>query len=226
MTTLMQGTDPTLLSMQNKIIERSSLVEFKRGAVVTEYGSAGIEVLIISSGVLGVWDRSEPTKEMRLAYPAWRNSALNISDALTGRANYQVTALARSNVYRLKHDAVSELWRDRHFVEWLLWAMSRNHAMLTTYNVATRFKSVPERIISLIQAAYLQINGTWPSGSFEMDWPIRGGDFAEMLGISRPYLHSTLVALEIEGRLTIGDNKLKYSKSEPARPNKSEPAKL
>ncbi len=210
MTTLLQGTDPTLLSMQNKIIERSSLVEFKRGAIVTECGSAGIEVLIISSGVLGVWDRSESTEEMRLVYPAWRNTALNISDALTGRANYQVTALARSNVYILKHDAVSELWRDRHFVEWLLWAMSRNHAMLTTYNVATRFKAVPERIIALIQAAYFQINGNWPRGSFEMDWPIRGSDFAEMLGISRPYLHSTLVALEMEGKLKIEDGRVNY----------------
>ncbi len=88
--------------------------------------------------------------------------------------------------------------------------MSRNHAMLTTYNVATRFKTVPERIIALIQAAYFQINGNWPRGSFDMDWSIRGSDFAEMLGISRPYLHSTLVMLELEGRLKIEDGRVSY----------------
>ncbi len=78
MAILLQGTEPTLLSMQNKVIERSSLVEFKKGTIVTEFGSTGIEILIISSGVLGVWDRNETTEEMRLVYPAWRNTALNI----------------------------------------------------------------------------------------------------------------------------------------------------
>jgi CRP-like cAMP-binding protein len=201
------NTDQLSLLMQNKFIERSTLVEFKKGSVLTERGVPGCELLLVSSGVLGIWDKNGADGDLRLIYPAWRNSVLNIADVFSGFANYQVTALARSNVYVLNEAAVFDLWRDRQFVEWLLFGLSRNQSVLNAINVATRFKSVPDRILALVQVAYFHHNGAWPVQAFEMEWPIRGSDFSEMLGISRPYLHSTLVELELAGKLKIIEGK-------------------
>ena len=191
-----------------KIVDRGTLTELKRGAVLLEEDTPHGLVCFVSSGLLGVWERDFISNELRLVFPAWRSSVLIKSPALSGLPNGRITAMAPSNVYCLSDSQLLDLWEDHGFLQGLMALQMRNFKLEAVYEAAMRSDSFTERVVNFACASFLHTHAEWPKGSFSIDWPLRRSDFASLMGASRSHHHAVLHQLEQDGKLKISGRML------------------
>lgn len=197
---MLEGFDPSESSrLISRWLQFFDLHTYKKSSAISSIAEDHADILYVSSGAVGLYSHVYGNEE--LIGLILRGECVSFGGRAMDPGRLTVRALRNSNVYIGRSSDLVDLMPDGALNELVVSATTHLFNLLLNQAAAMKVRSLEDRIVMVLKNCARFQGQDLSQEAIELDWGISQVEFANLLGIARPYLNKAIRQMELSGVL-------------------------